>query len=46
MFGRRFTEVVKGMGGRKVKINGRAYYEGVILQRRSARIQRDLAMAA
>jgi hypothetical protein len=32
MFGRRFTEVVKGMGGRKVKINGRAYYEGVILE--------------
>ena len=46
MFGRRFTEVVKGMGGRKVKINGRAYYEGVVLQRRSAQIQRDLAMAA
>jgi hypothetical protein len=32
MFGRRLTEVVKGMGGRKVKINGRAYYEGVNLQ--------------
>jgi hypothetical protein len=46
MFGRRFAEVVKGMGGRKVKINGRAYYEGVVLQRRSAQIQRDLAMAA
>ena len=46
MFGRRFTEVIKGMGGRKVKINGRAYCEGVVLQRRSAQIQRDLAMAA
>ena len=46
MFGRRFTEVVKGMGGRKVKINGRAYYEGIVLRRRSAQIQRDLAIAA
>jgi hypothetical protein len=33
MFGRRFAEVVTGMGGRKVRINGRAYYEGVVLQR-------------
>jgi hypothetical protein len=32
MFGRCLTQVVKGMGGRKVKINGRAYYEGVTLQ--------------
>jgi hypothetical protein len=32
MFGRRFAEVVKAMGGRKVKINGRAYFEGVVLQ--------------
>ena len=36
MFGRRLAEVVKGMGGRKVKINGRAYYEGVVLQGRPA----------
>ncbi len=46
MFGRRFAEVIKGRGGRKVKINGRAYYEGVVLQRRSAQIHHDLAMAA
>jgi hypothetical protein len=45
MFGRRLTEVVKGMGGRKVKINGRAYYEGVVLQGRPAQKQ-ILAAAA
>jgi hypothetical protein len=43
MFGRRFTEVAKGIGGRKVKINGRAYYEGVVLQDRLARIKRGVA---
>jgi hypothetical protein len=32
MFGRRFAGVVESMGGRKRKINGRAYYEGVMLQ--------------
>jgi hypothetical protein len=35
MFGRRFTEVVESMGGRKVRINGRAFYEGVTLQETS-----------
>jgi hypothetical protein len=45
MFGRRFTEVIAGMGGRKVKINGRAYYEGVVLQGGPAQKQ-ILAMAA
>ena len=44
MFGRRFTEVVKGMGGRKVKINGRAYYEGVVPRGRSLQ-KRILAVA-
>jgi hypothetical protein len=45
MFGRRLTEVVAGMGGRKVKINGRAYYEGVSLH--GCQPQRQvLAMAA
>jgi hypothetical protein len=32
MFGRRFTKVHAGMGGRKVKRCGRAYYEGTALQ--------------
>ena len=32
MFGRRFTKVHAGMGGRKVKRRGRAYYEGTALQ--------------
>jgi hypothetical protein len=45
MFGRRLTEVNAGMGGRKVKINGRAYYEGVVLQGRPAQKQ-ILAAAA
>ena len=45
MFGRRFAEVISGMGGRKFKINGRAYYEGVVLPARSARKQ-ILAVAA
>jgi hypothetical protein len=45
MFGRRLAEVVKAMGGRKVKINGRAYYEGVVLQGRPAQKQ-ILAAAA
>lgn len=45
MFGRRFAEVISGTGGRKFKINGRAYYEGVVLQARSAR-KRILAVAA
>jgi hypothetical protein len=44
MFGRRFAEVVKAMGGRKVKINGRAYYEGVVLQGRPA--QKPILAAA
>jgi hypothetical protein len=37
MFGRRFTKIIEGMGGRKVKVNGRAYYQGVALQERPAR---------
>jgi hypothetical protein len=37
MFGRRFTEIIEGMGGRKLKVNGRAYYQGVALQERPAR---------
>ncbi len=45
MFGRRFAEVISRMGGRKFKINGRAYYEGVALQGRSAQKQ-ILAVAA
>jgi hypothetical protein len=45
MFGRRLAEVMTGMGGRKVRINGRAYYEGVVLQGRSAQ-KRILAAAA
>ena len=45
MFGRRFTEVIAGMGGRKVKVNGRAYYLGVALQNGSVRKHR-LAIAA
>ena len=32
MFGRRFTKVHADMGGRKVRRNGRAYYEGAALQ--------------
>jgi hypothetical protein len=32
MFGRRFTKMHAGMGGRKVKRRGRAYYEGAALQ--------------
>ena len=32
MFGRRFTKVHAGMGGRKVRRRGRAYYEGAALQ--------------
>jgi hypothetical protein len=32
MFGRRFTKVHAGMGGKKVKRRGRAYYEGTALQ--------------
>jgi hypothetical protein len=37
MFGRRFTKIIEGMGGRKLKVNGRAYYQGVALQERPAR---------
>jgi hypothetical protein len=37
MFGRRLTEIIEGMGGRKLKVNGRAYYQGVALQERPAR---------
>ena len=44
MFGRRFTEVIAGMGGRKVKVNGRAYYLGVTLQNGAVRKHR-LAIA-
>ena len=36
MFGRRFTKVHMGMGGRKVKRRGRAYYEGAALQEKAA----------
>jgi hypothetical protein len=36
MFGRRLTEIIEGMGGRKLKVNGRAYYQGVALQERPA----------
>ena len=36
MFGRRFTEVHAGMGGRKVKRRGRAFYSGVSLSPTSA----------
>lgn len=32
VFGRRFTKVHAGMGGRKVRRKGRAYYEGAALQ--------------
>jgi hypothetical protein len=32
MFGRQLTKIIETMGGRKVKINGRAYYQGVALQ--------------
>jgi hypothetical protein len=45
VLGRRFAEVVKGMGGRKVKINGRAYYQGAVLQGRPAQ-NHILAVAA
>jgi hypothetical protein len=45
MFGRRLTEVVTGMGGRKVKINGRAYYDDVSLQG-GFPLRQILAMAA
>jgi hypothetical protein len=45
MFGRRFTKVIAGMGGRKMKVNGRAYYEGVTLQDRPAQ-KKMLAAAA
>ena len=38
MFGRRFTEIIEGMGGRKV--NGRAYYQGVALQEHPTRTDR------
>jgi hypothetical protein len=37
MFGRLLTGIVEGMGGRKLKVNGRAYYQGVALQERPAR---------
>jgi hypothetical protein len=46
MFGRRFTAVITGMGGRKVKVNGRAYYQGVALQERSARVNERVKAAA
>lgn len=46
MFGRRFTQVIEGMGGRKKKVNGKAYYEGVALQERSARDERRKKTAA
>jgi hypothetical protein len=36
MFGRRFTKAHAGMGGKKVKRRGRAYYLGAALQCRSA----------
>jgi hypothetical protein len=36
MFGRRFTEVHAGMGGRKLKRRGRAFYSGVSLPPPSA----------
>lgn len=32
LFGRRFTKVHVGMGGKKIRRNGRAYYQGAILQ--------------
>jgi hypothetical protein len=32
MFGRRFTKVHTGMGGKKVRRQGRAYYIGTSLQ--------------
>ena len=35
MFGRRFTKVHAGMGGRKVRRRGRAFYEGAALQEKS-----------
>lgn len=35
MFGRRFTKVHAGMGGRKVRRKGRAYYEGAAFQNKS-----------
>ncbi len=46
MFGRRFTAIHKGMGGKKLKRQGRAYYSGVTLQaQRSAGIK-DRAQGA
>src|SRR5262249_36537850 len=41
MFGRRFTKVHAGMGGRKVKRRGRAYYEGAALQEKARARVRD-----
>jgi hypothetical protein len=35
LFGRRFTKVHAGMGGRKVRRHGRAYYEGAVLQEKA-----------
>lgn len=32
LFGRRFSKVHAGMGGKKVRRNGRAYYQGAVLQ--------------
>jgi hypothetical protein len=47
MFGRLLTGIVESMGGRKTKINGRAYYEGVALQERPARTgQRKMITAS
>jgi hypothetical protein len=41
MFGRRFTAIHKGIGGKKPKRQGRAYYSGVALQSRCLRDERS-----
>jgi len=41
MFGRRFTAIHKGIGGKKPKRQGRAYYSGVALQSQCLRDQKS-----
>lgn len=46
MFGRRFTKVHAGMGGRKIKRHGRAYYQGAALQNNPFAVARMSERAA
>lgn len=46
MFGRRLRELITSMGGRKVRIGGLNYYEGVVLQAQAMREMVEQRLAA